>query len=91
MPVLQSIHLFVGLLVPEALLCAHAEGELTARHNLLVCYVVACKRLAVELDTLHVACLLAVALAYNLEDAALNIYLGTCHKRHTDNILARSR
>ena len=77
-------------LVPAALLLAHHKAKLTTRNNLIVSDIVTLQSLAIKLNTLHIAALLALAITEYAEYATLNIKLSLVNHRHTKNILASS-
>ena len=90
MMIITTLHTTPKSLVPAALLLAHHKLKLATSNNLFVSYVVALQSLTVELYTLNIARLLAVALTLDAEYTTLDINLCLVNKWHTNNIAASS-
>ena len=88
--IITTLHITPKPLIPASLLLAHHEPKLATSDDLIVCDVVTLQGLAVELHTLNIAALLAVALAENAEYATLNINLCLVNKWHTEYVAASS-
>ena len=90
MVVITTLHTTPKPLIPAALLLAHHKLKLATSNNLLVSYVVALQSLTVELYTLNIATLLAVALTLDAEYPTLDINLCLVNKRQTEYEAASS-